>query len=619
MLSFFPQVWIEIQVRPEDYLKIPPVSQPGDVGPMDPVDKTEYLPWRHVIIPQQCAVSLRNYREADEARVTLRYEQFPVDPRLLRSMTIKIFAGSLKPKEFSDAMGPIGARGATALVPETDPDTGVSNEVFRGFVDEINTDFGEENQVELVARDITSVFIDAEVQTGIIQGIPADTPIDAVIRAIIDGEPGTKAIPQGNLLEKSTEAEKAVSHKAPSKRLKRKVSALQASVSRATSALAGLTGAKLVKANEELAKLQAELTQAQSELTQAINKAKNATFIAGWPRRIGLPGARGVTVVNETGDDPLPPIGSIKASWTRSDKQVKKGRRGGIKSLGNATEKHSYWDFIVDLCIGSGYICFFRVPTEAVNGFVQSAELVIANPRTYYPNPDDPTVREFRAGLNIDSATVTRAFAGENVPQAIGIKAESAETGEPISVVYPPLPKTPANRTQAKLAGNDRIEVKWYITDDAIPGPDPEEILARQAQSVFEQLNKGEMKVTIETEALAAQPENISSNNPRPDMLSLRPADPVKFGVLFEQSVSDSNVYSTSYGKRESKPADKRITDLVQINGFPHALAAAVVAAEDNHLLQKSFYVQDYDIEFDSESGFKFNITAISYLDARHK
>lgn len=618
MLNWFPQIWVEIQVRPEDYLSIPPVPLKDDLGLLDPVTKSEYLPWRHVIIPQQCSVSLRNYREADEARITLRYEQFPVDPRLLRSMTVKVFAGSLKPKEFADAMGPLGARGDTALLPEADPDSGLSNEIFRGFVDEVSTDFGEDNQVELVARDITGVFLDAEVQSGIIQGIPADTPIDEVIRAIIDGEPGAEAVPEAQLKDIAERGQRNVSHKSPARRLRRLVSALQSRVLKYTETPPGVGLEKAAVYAERLAKLQAELAKGQSLLAQAVNKEKNAAFIAGWPKRIGLPGARGIKVVNETGDDPMPNIGDIKATWTRSDKQVKKGRRGGIKSLGNATEKHTYWDFIVDLCVGSGYICYFRVPTEATNGFIQSAELVIANPRTYYPSDRDDA-REFRAGLNIDSAQVTRAFAGENVPQAIGIRAESAETGEPISVVYPPLPKAPANRTQAKLQGVDRIEVRWHVSDDAIPGPDPEKLLTRQAQSIFEQLNKGEMSIKIDTECLAAQPSNLRSGNPYPDMLYLRPSDPVKFGVLFEQSTSGTNVYSTSYGKREAKPSQQRVQDLIRINGFPPALAAALVAAEENELLQEAFYVQDFDIEFDSESGFKFTVTAIEYLDARHQ
>src|SRR5690606_4256547 len=122
--------------------------------------------------------------------------------------------------------------------------------------------------------------------------------------------------------------------------------------------------------------------------------------------------------------------------------------------------------FIVDMVVGAGYVCYFRLPRTAQAGLLQAAELVIDHPKTYYPDDPPSNMHEFIFGLNVDNIQIKRSFAGEDVPKNIGLKAESAATGEPISVIYPPLPETPANRAAAKAAGHDRIEIRWFPIAD---------------------------------------------------------------------------------------------------------------------------------------------------------
>jgi hypothetical protein len=399
------------------------------------------------------------------------------------------------------------------------------------------------------------------------------------------------------------------------KRLARKVSAINARIASAQALLASAANPAVI--SQLLIRLNAQLAEATAKLTVAQAKAGKAAAFAGWPQRIGLPGARGIKIVNATGEN-LPAVGSIKAQWTRSDKTVKKGRKGGMKGVNEATQKHSYWDFIVDMVTGAGYICYFRVPRDAQAGFVQAAELVIDHPKTYHPEVSGTDIHTFQMGLNVDSLDISRSFMGENVPKAIGLKSESAATGEPISVVYPPLPEAPANRAAAKLGGVDKIEIRWYSIHDPVPGPDPEALLKVQAQSIFEQLNKGEMEVAIETECLSTKPS--SRNNGYPDMLQLRPADPIRVPpALFTQSTSGTNSYVTNYGKNEAKDQATRVRDLVKNTGMPHALAAAIVSGEESGKLQEVFYCQEFDVDFDADSGFSFKVKGIAYLDSRHR
>src|SRR5690606_19703224 len=123
-------------------------------------------------------------------------------------------------------------------------------------------------------------------------------------------------------------------------------------------------------------------------------------------RRFGVPGFRGILVINEASDPtpqglaklrngeradqpgdrvPMPTLGQVRPpQWFDSKKTVKKGKKGQGK-----THKHSYWDAITDLCVSAGYIVYMRTPTNTITlpggrVVLPATEIVISTPRTYY-------------------------------------------------------------------------------------------------------------------------------------------------------------------------------------------------------------------------------------------
>lgn len=612
---WYPQCWVKLYLRPEDY--VPPPMIPDPSTPSDPVLDAGYLPYQHMIVPEQCSVSLRSYREGDEARIVVPYAYLPLDPRGLRSIAVHIYMGSLTPEEFARTQGPLGGRAVALRLPEIDPITGKSNEIFRGFADLMDISLGEDDTLEIRCRDVTAVFLDAPLPVGAIRGIPATTPIDKVIEAIINGDPQAQALPPDIAASQDTTTQNVVGNKMKAKRLRAQLASVNSRIAK-EQALIARQPIPDPASLEQIAVLNGLMGELSAELALEAPKEAKVTQTAAWPQKIGLPGARGVVVVNETGVNPLPAIGAVKATWSDSKGTLKKGsRRGGTN------EKVSYWDFITDLCVGSGFICYFRTPKESPTGVAPAVELVISTPRTYYdvdarPGPQPKSdVHLFRHGENVDTLNIKRSFAGDDVPKHIRVRAESAATGQPINVVYPPLPNTKVRSATGRggTGQGDRVEVREWLLADSIPGNDPEALLLRIAKGLFEQLSKGEMEVSIDTTTLNARPSNRGTSNI--DMLELRAADPIQIGVLAEQTPTGGNTFVTEYGRREALPDSVRIQQLIEVNGLPPFLAQQVVQADRNPKLQTVFRLRELTVEFDSENGFRFHLDAISYLDAR--
>src|SRR5690606_32490451 len=99
---------------------------------------------------------------------------------------------------------------------------------------------------------------------------------------------------------------------------------------------------------------------------------------------------------------------------------------------------------------------------------------------------------------------------------------------------------------------------------------------------------------TVETECLGALPSTLDLRNVYPDMLYLRPSDPIAVPTpLPEQSVSENNSFVTNYGKNVAKNVATRAYDLLEVTGMPWALASAIASAEESGKLQQVFYCQD--------------------------
>lgn len=194
----YPASKIRLKIRFEDFGDEPPVPLLATVGDgpeafgsggafeVSPSDFSR----TQDILPKSWHVELNSPRKADTARVTFSLDQLPLDPQVVRSASVQIFAGVISSSDFAKANGRPGAAGYLLqdAVPEGYTGAGMSWELFRGFVDEWTVDY-ETGEVELTCRDTTSFFIDAKLPENALKAVPKSVKLDEAIRMLIDGSP----------------------------------------------------------------------------------------------------------------------------------------------------------------------------------------------------------------------------------------------------------------------------------------------------------------------------------------------------------------------------------------------------------------------------------------------
>lgn len=162
------------------------------------------------IVPKKCNVSFQGYRQAAKYDVTLEWKNLPLDPRVVRSITVEIHMGLIKPLDFAKGQStrdsasadtPAGTLRETrsAILQVRNPDGSARRDtlVIRGIVDEWKTDFGNGYDVHLQGRDVSGVLMDSPI-TG------ADPTILERERARLQGVQSRTVTPPAN-----TEAQRA--------------------------------------------------------------------------------------------------------------------------------------------------------------------------------------------------------------------------------------------------------------------------------------------------------------------------------------------------------------------------------------------------------------------------
>ncbi len=193
---------VRFQLRVEEFDDIPP-----ELDSLEPGSGTEsfglaqehqegagFLSVGYDIIPFSVSVDRNSYRLADEARVSIPFSKMPFNPDLIRAATVQIFGGPIDALTWAQAMDGPGASGL--ILPDTNQ-RGESHELFRGFVDDWQSSITPDgdNTVDITARDITSIFVDADLPANSLKGVDKATRIDEVIRILIygDGLPESKS------------------------------------------------------------------------------------------------------------------------------------------------------------------------------------------------------------------------------------------------------------------------------------------------------------------------------------------------------------------------------------------------------------------------------------------
>lgn len=333
-------------------------------------------------------------------------------------------------------------------------------------------------------------------------------------------------------------------------------------------------------------------------------------------RRFGVPGFRGLLVVNESSQKPLPSIAQIRPpQWLDSLKTTRRGRKNPPTSGSN----QSYWDVITDLVVSAGLIVYMRPGVSPIPNatLLPAAEIVISDPRTYYKEntiPGGPVanlnVRAFIYGRNLTELNISRKLGGVKTP-TIEVVAHDTDTGETIRGRYPPI--LLKNNNSPTVSGiGDNEEIKVFELDE-ISGPGATAQLDVVAQSIHEQLARGEMKVNFTTKAMSGLLINADEGI-EADLFRLRPGDPIQILV---DSADVETGYVSSYTLFTKAPFLQRVDQMIS-NGIAPSVAFAAATALDNPFIQTTFRTQKIMCSWSNDSGWEFGIDAINYLDVRN-
>lgn len=347
--------------------------------------------------------------------------------------------------------------------------------------------------------------------------------------------------------------------------------------------------------------------------------------IEGASKRFGLPGARGTVIVNDTGDV-LPTLADIHPpAYFDSKGNARRSRSAG------STKKINFWDLMTDLCQSAGLWCYVRPgrkPILSVDGrqILPGAEIVISNPRTFFAATDatstnDPSVRRFIVGYNIDSIEEERNYTGEAMPAAIEVRSYDPTIRQTRFARYPKIPWVNRQGGQAK---GDRQEIKVQPMAP-MSGPKVVETLCGMAIELFEQRARPEMSVTIASEttmsALLHAPSYLDGvyNPDTADMFFLRPGDTIE---IDEAAPDEATGATSSWQQITAASREARTAEYIRI-GAPPTLAAELIAAEDSPWVQHFYRVMkvDWDWKYppDSDEGnWGWQVTGASYLDVRN-
>jgi prophage tail gpP-like protein len=149
-----------------------------------------------VAVPKDLEIEINSYKEADTARITLDYKNFPFDPRSIRSLKVTCHIADLE--KLFDAQGnptvlsPVDVTQLTDQQREKFEQQLRENTVFAGFADESTMEFNDgAREIVIEARDQTSLLIDTKYPRTTTK---LDQPFFDTIRSVLDTYESTQHI-----------------------------------------------------------------------------------------------------------------------------------------------------------------------------------------------------------------------------------------------------------------------------------------------------------------------------------------------------------------------------------------------------------------------------------------
>lgn len=140
------------------------------------------------LVPKNASIEVATPRQCGKFNATFMFRDFPLDPQVVRAMTVEWHVGTISSLGFSKSVVGTtpGQRAAYALSPRTFNMPNYDTMRLFGLVDTIHTEHtGKESVITVEGRDPAGVLLDSKILATDISGIDFKQSIDKVVEQIL--------------------------------------------------------------------------------------------------------------------------------------------------------------------------------------------------------------------------------------------------------------------------------------------------------------------------------------------------------------------------------------------------------------------------------------------------
>lgn len=286
--------------------------------------------------------------------------------------------------------------------------------------------------------------------------------------------------------------------------------------------------------------------------------------------------------------------------------------------------KLNYWDLITQYCNLVGGIPYFRgtalwirparsiyqtltdrrLPTPFAGGRPRFGGVVLGDDGVARPD-GEIRVRRLVHGQHMESLEMERKFGGVVVPAIECVSIDDTKRGTQALLVarWPPADS---------VAG--ALKEDGDVLRIPVPGVIDKDRLLAVAHDIYEEIGRGEVTGTFETKYLTS----FGGSSQDPDLLSLRPTDPLEITIALEALSSQSPII-TELVRHKSRTFAEEVAELTAQLGDP-VLARVLVAQTRRAIVGQLDVFRVCAVRFDWSDG-RVGISGDfqTYVVARHR
>jgi len=319
------------------------------------------------------------------------------------------------------------------------------------------------------------------------------------------------------------------------------------------------------------------------------------------------------------------------------------------KSAGADQDKLNFWDLITRYCNIVGAVPYYTVKPKApvtsdsgykatlmivpqyglynyLPGATRQAPSPFKNGRSSATGP----VRQLMYGRNIEELTLERKYQGitARAVELVCYDTSSEERGGARLLTaisnakqsYAQKQGAAPLSTNTAAASRSGVSPNGKATNDdilriVVNGISSQDELQTLADGLYEEIMRGELGGSVTTKALAS----FGGNNEDPDLLSIRPRDPIHLGVDIRPLAARAPNVDTPLTAQNRTPAAQLARE-IQARGVDENLARAVAYTSRNAVveLNNTFRVNAVRFDWDITSGISVALDFHNYVMARN-